>query len=122
MKKLLWLIVCLMTMIVSLTSCGSVYLAKANYEICYPDGTKNYDKSVAVVSTSEPSVICYSYGGSNYVSATTNDLVNGKEIKSQKVIASSTAPIRLNSYSVEKVKNRTSTNTNYKDPKTDSMY
>ena len=116
MKKLLWLIVCLMTMVVSLTSCGSTYMATANYDVCYPDGTRNFDGTAVVVSSTKPSVICYSFQGTNYVSVVKTDItitstnVNGipvmhsDNMKKAEHIASSTAPMRLNSYSIEKVK------------------
>ena len=46
MKKLLWLIVCLMTMVIGLSSCSTkTYEVTANYDVCYPDGTKNYDET-----------------------------------------------------------------------------
>ena len=119
MKKVLWLIVCLMTMIVSLTSCGSTYMATANYDVCYPDGVRSYNDTVYVVANPSyvPSVKCISYGGTNYISVfkysnmrdRTKDGITFliKEIDKVAHITSSTAPMRLNNYSIEKVKSKT---------------
>ena len=117
MKKFLWLIVCLMTMV--FTSCSTKYLVMANYEVCYPDGTRTYDGSAIVNSSTEPSVACYSYGGTNYISAmgtetkassTTSSsgftYVTANTIKKAEHIVSSTAPMRLNSYTIEKINNK----------------
>ena len=121
MKKVLWLIVCLMTMVIGLSSCGSAYIATANYEVCYPDGTRKYDGSVVITSKAEPIVSCYSHGGTNYISAIGNSLevatnymggMTSKEVKKANVIASSTAPMRLNSYKVEKTKKKARANNN----------
>lgn len=111
MKKFLWLIVCLMTMV--FTSCGTKYIATANYDVCYPDGTRTYDGATIVRSQTEPTVVCYSYGGTNYVSVIKTDLefsktygsngmtfISGDLVKKAENIASSTAPMRLNSYKV----------------------
>ena len=69
MKKVLWLIVCLMTMVIGLSSCSTkTYEVTANYDVCYPDGTKNYDETTTIKCSSEPSVKCYSVFGTNYIS------------------------------------------------------
>lgn len=120
MRKLLWLIVCLMTMVLS--SCGSVYYATANYDVCYPDGTKNYDKTVKVYSHSEPSVVSYSFSGTNYISAVANDGFNmdgSKHIKGGVVLISTTAPIRLNSSYIESAKHKS---TAHRSKGRDDMY
>ena len=98
MKKVLWLIVCLMTMV--FTSCSKTYLTSAEYEVCYPDGTQKFNESVTVTSTSEPSVVCYSVGGTNYVAVISNDFNLGKTPKV--FFRSTTAPIRLKTYDVKK--------------------
>lgn len=120
MKKVLWLIVCLMTMVLS--SCGSTYVVTANYDVCYPDGVKNYDKMVNVYSHSEPSVICYSLSGTNYISAIANDGFNmdgSKHVKGGVVMISTTAPMRLNSFYVENTKKK---NTAHKVKNKDDIY
>lgn len=118
MKKLLWLIACLMTMVVSLTSCSTTYVATANYEVCYPDGVRSYNDTVTVLSNSyaTPTVKCFSYGGTNFVSvvkysSNVSKYYTGgnvtfiiKNAEKFEHIASSTAPIRLNSYTVTKSK------------------
>jgi len=108
MKKTICFIVCLIA-IVGLSSCTpSTYLVSAKYEVCYPDGTKVYDSSVVVTSREEPVVLCYSFNGTNYISAIKNELyADGttiKEANKASVIMSSTAPMRLNSHFVEKIK------------------
>jgi hypothetical protein len=94
MKKFIMALVCLMTMVV-LTSCGSTYEVTANYDVCYPDGTRNYDYKNIFKNSTEPSVICYSNGGTNYLSI-------GRVIRK-----STTAPIRLNSFNVRKLTKKT---------------
>lgn len=105
MKKVLWLIVCLMAMAVSMTSCGSTYLATANYEVCYPDGTRSYKKSVTVSNSygNDVRVGVFSFGGTNYIGVmkTANPITKEKDLST--VIASSTAPMRLTDYKVEKL-------------------
>lgn len=103
MKKVLWLIVCLMTMVLS--SCNSLYVATATFEVCYPDGTRTESASQVVSSADEPKVKCFSYGGTNYVSAIYTSEWN-KKFDAKDVIASSTAPIRLLDSKVEKTKAR----------------
>lgn len=98
MKKFLSFIVCLMA-IVSFSSC-STYMATANYDVCYPDGTKTYKASTLITSSTKPIVVCYSIQGTNYIGA----VDNVKNVKNAEKIASSTAPMRLNSFKVEKVK------------------
>lgn len=68
MKKVLWLIVCLMTMVIGLSSCSTTYEVTANYDVCYPDGTKNYDETATIKCSTKPSVVCYSVFGTNYIS------------------------------------------------------
>ena len=108
MKKVLWLIVCLMTMVIGLSSCSTTYEVTANYDVCYPDGTKNYDETATIKCSSEPSVKCYSVFGTNYISISNV----GKNVYGQKTaeklthFKSSTSPMRLNKYSVIKVKKR----------------
>ena len=108
MKKVLWLIVCLMTMVIGLSSCSATYEVTANYDVCYPDGTKNYDETATIKCSTKPSVACYSVFGTNYIS-----IYNvGKNVYGQKTaekfthFKSSTSPMRLNKYSVIKVKKR----------------
>lgn len=100
MKKVLWLIVCLMTMVFS--SCTThKYIASAEYEVCYPDGTQKFNESVTLMSAGEPSVACYSVGGTNYVAVVTNCQFD----KAPKILfRSSTAPIRLKTYNVTRAK------------------
>ena len=100
MRKLLWLIVCLMTM--AFTSCSKTYLTSAEYEVCYPDGTQKFNESVTISSTSEPYVKCYSVGGTNYVAVISNEYNLGKTPKI--FLNSSTAPIRLKTYDVKRLK------------------
>ena len=105
MKKVLWFIVCLMTMV--LTSCGSTkYLATANYDVCYPDGTKTYEKSVVVESYAcNVGVVSHSFSGTNYISVTTSDNpLLGKDATKLRHIEETTAPMRLNSYKVIDIK------------------
>ena len=101
MKKVLWLIVCLMTMV--FTSCGSTYSVSANYDVCYPDGTKNYTFENTYTKSSEPTISCYSIGGTNYISIHSAIDDFNKNPKGR-VIISTTAPIRLNESKVEELK------------------
>jgi len=110
MRKLLWLIACLVTM-VTFTSCNKTYLTSAEYEVCYPDGTQRFNESISVLSTTEPSVVCYSVNGTNYV-AIVNDLNVAKTPKI--LFRSTTAPIRLKTYDIKRVKrNGLNRNKNY---------
>ena len=108
MKKVLWLIVCLMTMVVSVISCGTAYTATAKYEVCYPDGTRSYEKSVVVPHSygNDVQVGVFSFGGTNYIGVmrTANPITKEKDLSG--VIESSTAPMRLIDYKVEKFGNR----------------
>lgn len=115
MKKVLWLIVCLMTMV--FTSCGSVYKITAEYEVCYPDGVKKYTNAVTVASNSEPWVNDYSVGGSNYISVFGYDYIikDASKIKTLGILESSTAPMRLIKYNAVKVKGRTNNQNKYGD-------
>ena len=123
MKKVLWFIVCLMTM-VAFSSCGCTYNVTANYEVCYPDGTRSYNETAKVKNAySEPTVVCYSFGGTNYVSVSCSDnpIINSKKATHY---ITTTAPIRLNGYSVEsakKAKKRTTAHTK-KESKYDEIY
>ena len=85
-----------------LCGCGSTYIATANYDICYTDGTRTFEKSIKVTSYNKDiSVNAYSVGGTNYVSVISKDNPFEKA-KNRHHIDSSTAPIRLNSYTIEK--------------------
>ena len=100
MKKVLWLIVCLMTMV--FTSCTyHKYIASAEYEVCYPDGTQKFNESITITSTGEPSVICYSVHGTNYVAVAPNGEIKGTP---KLFFRSTTAPIRLKTYNVKSAK------------------
>ena len=116
MKKFMMALVCLMTMVV-FSSCGCTYNVTASYEVCYPDGTRSYYETAKVKNAhSEPTVVCYSFGGTNYVSVSCSD---NPMTNSKKAIhyITTTAPIRLNGYSVEnakKVKKRTTAHTKTK--------
>ena len=106
MKKVLWLAVCLMTMVV-FTSCTPKYLVSAKYEICYPDGTRVYEDSIKVASYATPKVLCHSVAGTNYVSAASmsydKNTFNERDVKKRNHIASSTAPMRLVEYKTKKI-------------------
>ena len=103
MKKVLWLVVCLMTMV--LASCSTPYLATANYDVCYPDGTKTVNETMKISSMGdEPIVKCYSIGGTNYISAITTDTNFKREVGS--TFISTTAPLRLISYEVVSLKKK----------------
>ena len=70
MKKLFWcLVLCLMT-VISMTSCQVGFLATANYDVCYPDGTQTYEDEVEFYTNGNGNIYvkAYSVGGSNYVS------------------------------------------------------
>lgn len=105
MKKLLWITICLM-MVALATSCKCAYVASVNYDVCYPDGTQNVNDTAVIASFGMPTIICMSYGGTNYVSAFTSDIniATYKPKNVESVIFSSTAPVRLNNYSVKKIK------------------
>ena len=119
MKKVLWLIVCLMTMVM-FTSCSGTYFVTANYDVCYPDGTRNYNGSVTILSKEKPFVACYSRNGTNFIAAINTEIeyianigvVSAKQTKKSSVIESSTAPMRLNSYEVKKVEKKNLRNKN----------
>lgn len=115
MKKVLWLIVCLMTMV--FTSCGSIYKVTAEYEVCYPDGVKKYTDAVVVSIYSEPWVKDYSFGGSNYISVVGQNYIikDPSKYKVESIIKSSTAPMRLIKYNYVKVKGRTNNQDKYGD-------
>ena len=111
MKKVLWLIVCLMTMVIGLSSCSTTYEVTANYDVCYPDGTKNYDETTTIKcsTNTKPSVVCYSVFGTNYISISNVE----KNVYGEKTVKklvhhfkSSTSPMRLNKCSVIEVKKR----------------
>ena len=103
MRKLLWLIVCLMTMV--LASCGSTYSVTASYDVCYPDGTKSYEFNKTYKNSTEPTVTCFSIGGTNYLSIHSAMDEISKNPKGR-IIISTTAPIRLTSCTVENIKKR----------------
>lgn len=111
-------IVCLMTMVL-FSSCASTYSVTANYDVCYPDGTRNYNESVVVSSTGSPSVSCYSSGGTNYVSVIKTEIEGGgyyghgnfvspKMVNKSVHFVSTTAPTRLNDYVVHKISKKRS--------------
>lgn len=107
MKRLMWLIVCLMTMVLCFTSCAPTYNVSANYDVCYPDGTKTQTKTIKINSYSIEAinVVCHSFNGTNYISVTENDNpLDGKKATNLQHIVSTTAPMRLNDYNVVKVK------------------
>ena len=113
-------IVCLMTMV--LTSCGTDYIVTANYDVCYPDGTKTFSESVKVDhSYGYVGVVSHSFNGTNYISITTSDnpLLGKDGIKLQH-ITSTTAPLRLNNYFIEKTKKKKTTA--YTKSKGDDIY
>ena len=107
MKKFIMALVCLMTMVV-LTSCGSTYEVSANYDVCWPDGTRSYTFENTYTNSTKPTVSCYSISGTNYVSIH-SAIDDWAKNPMGRVIESSTAPIRLISWSVKptkKVKNK----------------
>lgn len=107
MKKVLWLIVCLMTMIVFSSCSERCYLASAKYEVCYPDGTQTYEESVKINCHEVPYVVCYSFGGTNYISVASMEKVNfygEKQLKKLVHFISSTSPMRLVGYNVIEIK------------------
>lgn len=109
MKKVLWLIVCLMTMVIGLSSCSmKTYEVTANYDVCYPDGTKNYDETTTIKCSTKPSVVCYSVFGTNYISISNveKNVYGQKTAEKLDHFKSSTSPMRLNKYSVIEVKKR----------------
>ena len=108
MKKVLWLIVCLMTMVIGLSSCSTTYEVTANYDVCYPDGTKNYDETATIKCSTKPSVVCYSVFGTNYISISNveKNVYGEKTVKKLVHFKSSTSPMRLNKCSVMEVKKR----------------
>jgi hypothetical protein len=108
-----------MTMVLS--SCSSTYIVTANYDVCYPDGVKNYNEKILFSSWNEPTVKCYSIFGTNYISVVGNNatLPNGKSMKSETLFKSSTAPMRLNSFYVENTKKK---NTAHKVKNKDDIY
>ena len=137
MKKFIMALVCLMTMVV-FSSCGTKYVVTANYDVCYPDGVRNYDGTTIVRSTSEPYVSCYSYNGTNYVSVMKTDVelsnysygygasaistISAKTIEKAEHFSSSTAPMRLNKWNVERAKKKKNRITAYTKTKGDDIY
>ncbi len=127
MKKWIMAFVCLMTMVV-FSSCGTNYVVTANYDVCYPDGVRNYNETAVVFSIDKPYVSCYSFNGTNYVSVVKGSIdtkygatnVVPKTTKTSEHFSSSTAPMRLNSYYVEKAKKKRSTA--YNKSKKDDLY
>ena len=120
MKKILWLIVCLMTM-VTFTSCGTTYEVTANYDVCYPDGTRSYNETTKVENAySVPTVICYSFSGTNYISVSSSDNPMTNSKKAMHFITT-TAPVRLNGYNVTDTKDKKK-HTAYTKTKGDDIY
>ena len=107
MKKIIMALVCLMTIVV-FSSCSTTYEVTANYDVCYPDGTKNYNETTTIKCSTEPSVVCYSVFGTNYISISNVEKnVYGQKTAEKLVhFKSSTSPMRLNKYSVIEVKKR----------------
>lgn len=112
MKKLIFIFVT----VLCLTSCGKTYEAtiEANYDVCYPDTTITYDKSMRVMYSYSKSnynvdpetfanynytVKSYSYNGTNCISC-----IGINNIRYICTFESSTAPMRLNSYNIYNVK------------------
>lgn len=114
-----------------MVSCSSMYEATANvnYDVCYPDKTVTYERTLNVSfnfdnNTSykfgkDPSTFAdntyifttYSVSGTNYVS------VRNTYFGTNGVITSSTAPMRINSYNinnVRKVSNKNKSNSDIK--------
>ena len=120
MKKFFMALVCLMTMVL-LTSCGCTYEVTANYDVCYPDGTRTYSETTTVKNAyNEPTVVCYSFGGTNYISisCSENPMTNSKKAIHY---ITTTSPLRLNGYDVEIYKkNKKYANTKYKKGKDDA--
>ena len=108
MRKILSF-VCLMTTMV-LGSCTYVYTATANYDVCYPDGTRTYEKSALVYSSSKNvQVITHSVMGTNFVAVMKKPQYGDSVVTQKKpigIIESSTAPIRLNSYKLNFIKKK----------------
>ena len=105
MRKKLWLFAGFMAMMFA--SCGTNYIVTANYDVCYPDGTKTYTKSVGVKSYGDVNVVCHSLFGTNYISVVKCDNpVAGKDAIKLQHIEATTAPMRLNSFSVTNPKGR----------------
>lgn len=119
MKKWIMAIVCLMTM-VAFTSCSTKYMVTANYDVCYPDGTKTFNESIKVEANKDcPNidVLSHSIGGTNYISIR----FDGKFTKNNvNHFISTTAPTRLNYYNVERVNKKK--NTAYTKSKGDDIY
>ena len=104
MKKFIMALVCLMTMVVFSSCSEKAYNVTANYDVCYPDGTRNYDCASVVCSHGKPSVSCYSYGGTNYLTVTSAENIMKKDDKKVLKSISTTSPIRLNSWNVTEYK------------------
>ena len=102
MKKFVMAIVCLMTMVLCV-SCGTTYHVSAEYEVCWPDGTMSYSFEKTYSNSTEPTISCYSIGGTNYLSLHSALDELSKNPKGR-IIESTTAPIRLVSSNVYKVK------------------
>ena len=98
-------------------SCGTNYIVTANYDVCYPDGTKTYTKSVDVKNSyGVIDVIAHSVGGTNYISITKFDSpMTGKDAIKLQHIEATTAPMRLNSFSVTNPKGKKVARSSYDD-------
>lgn len=102
-------LVCLMTMVIGLSSCSmKTYEITANYDVCYPDGTKNYEETTTIKCSTKPSVVCFSVFGTNYISISNvvKNVYGQKTAEKLDHFKSSTSPMRLNKYSVIEVKKR----------------
>ena len=120
MKKFIMALVCLMTMVV-FSSCGSTYEVTANYDVCWPDGTKNYNFENVYEKSSQPAIYSYSIGGTNYLSIGSSSDKMTKN-PTGKVFVSTTAPIRLNTCSIVKIKKNKKRTTAYTKTKGDDIY
>jgi uncharacterized protein YxeA len=104
MKKFMMALVCLMTMV--LTSCGTTYNVTANYEVCYPDGTRSFSETTKIKNAySEPVVVSYSVCGTNYISVSCSDNPIANSKKASHFITT-TAPVRLTGYNVQSNKKK----------------
>lgn len=95
-------------MVIGLSSCSTTYEVTANYDVCYPDGTKNYDEATTIKCSAKPFVVCYSVFGTNYISISNveKNVYGEKTVKKLVHFKSSTSPMRLNKYSVIEAKKR----------------
>ena len=107
MKKfILMSVVCLMA-VISFSSCSEYkYLAKADFDVCFPDGTQTMERSEYIFSANPLHIEVASWGGTNYVYAVTSNFKGtyGEKVKGLTVMYSSTSPIRLINQDVQEIK------------------